>query len=89
MSCAFCFLALLCSHYLESKAAAVVVEDPRFPRYACGTVSLLALAYMYGNAVFGWSSAGGMSGVESELGAVTNFVLRQGAGGGIKATKVS
>ena len=90
LTCACCVLFLLAAYVLKAEAAVVVVRDVRFPKYACGMVSLLALAYMYGNAMFDWSGGSGVSGAESELGAVANFVLRQGGGGGdIKATKVA
>ena len=89
-------VACLCSgatvaaaYIFKNSMAQQIVTAPYSSRYAAGIVSMLALVYMYGNAVFDWGS--NSPGPIGEIGALTNFVLQSsgGAGKNVVKTKVS
>ena len=78
----------LSGRYLNHEHAKQLINRPKFHQYSCGTITMLALVYVYGNAVFGWND---IDSATSDLGALTNFVLQTGGGARtrLKTTKVS
>jgi hypothetical protein len=83
-----CFLVLfIFGKNLNNESIQKIRNLPKFGQYSCGFITCLALAYMYGNAVFGWNDSR-----TSDLGAVTQFVLNNGGVGNNntgKTTKIS
>ena len=85
--CLSCISVVVAGYFFKQKKAKEIMDEENFGRNACGMVTMLALVWNVGNAVFDWS--GGDSSADGEMGALTNFVLQSGGASGDIKTKVS
>ena len=85
--CLSCISVVVAGYFFKQRKAKEIMDEENFGRNACGMVTMLALVWNVGNAVFDWS--GGDSSADGEMGALTNFVLQSGGASGDIKTKVS